>query len=494
VIGAQILYGKLAAVCREAGARLLRHSRAPLLLDERDYACGLLDDRQRLLAQVQGQPTQLVALRDSAVAAVQHFAFDLADGDLLLVADAHAGGTFGHVLSLVLPVFEPLGAAQEHAAFFVVVRAAVADLGGERPGPLQPQARDIWQEGFRLTPVKLHASGRLRRDTLRLLLRNSRCGEAVHAQLQEMEGVARHAAAQLQRLLAQHGRAALQQAAELRFAYSRKRLQQRLQPLHGRRAAARQAFDALGHAASIALALQVDDAGIVADFSGSSPWLPVPLNCTPALTAAMTASALFGGLLEQEGPDQGLLDMLRLVLPPGLLAAPAPAPVSLSGLYTGPLLAATVAAAWRRLQGDQAVPPPALAAAQPQAWLSAPLGRRSEDVPQLLSPGFARGGWGPSALAGARRLASAEVLERDAALRMQCREYDQDGAMRVELRNLGPAREATLLALDPHALAEAPTALWLDREPVAHWHCGRFDSGQYLRFRYPPAGQEIAHV
>ncbi|WP_369981567.1 hydantoinase B/oxoprolinase family protein [Xanthomonas bundabergensis] len=494
MIGAQILYDRLTAVCRQAGARLLRHSRAPLLFDERDYACGLLDAQHRLLAQVQGQPTHLAALHDSATAAVQHFAFDIADGDLLLVGDAHAGGSFGHVLSMVLPVFDPSAAAQERAVFFVVVRAAVADLGGERPGPLQPQARDIWQEGFRLTPVKLHASGRLRRDTLRLLLRNSRCGNAVQAQLQEMESVARHAAAQVQRLLAQCGLAALQQAVELRLAYGRRRLQQRLHPLRGRHGAARQHFDALGCSACIVLTLRVDDDGIVADFSGSSPCVPVPLNCTPALTAAMTASAVFGELLEQDGLDQSLLDALRLVVPPGLVAASAPAPVSLSGIYTGPLLAATVAAAWRQLQHDETVPVLPLAAPQPQAWLSAPLGRCSEDVPQLLAPGFARAGWGPTALAGTRRLASAELLERDAALRLQRREYDADGAMRVELRNLGPTREATLLALDPHALADAPTALWLDRDAVAQWHCGRFDSGQQLRFRYPPVAQESAHV
>lgn len=57
---------------------------------------------------------------------------------------------------------------------FVANRAHHADLGGMAPGSLPPHAREVFQEGLRIPPVKLWKEGELVRDLWELILRNVR--------------------------------------------------------------------------------------------------------------------------------------------------------------------------------------------------------------------------------------------------------------------------------------------------------------------------------
>jgi N-methylhydantoinase B/oxoprolinase/acetone carboxylase alpha subunit len=71
-------------------------------------------------------------------------------GDQIAVNDPFAGGTHLNDITLVMPVFAADGALLGWAAN----RAHHADLGGMAPGSMPPDATEIYQEGFRIPPVR----------------------------------------------------------------------------------------------------------------------------------------------------------------------------------------------------------------------------------------------------------------------------------------------------------------------------------------------------
>src|SRR5207248_11020916 len=53
-------------------------------------------------------------------------------------------------------------------------RAHQSDIGGATHGAYNAAAPDIWQEGIRITPLKLYDRGELRRDVMQMIAHNVR--------------------------------------------------------------------------------------------------------------------------------------------------------------------------------------------------------------------------------------------------------------------------------------------------------------------------------
>src|SRR5437879_8986187 len=94
----------------------------------------------------------------------------MAPGDVAIVNDPFAGGTHLPDVTLVAPVFLPRA---RRPFAYVANRAHHADMGGMSPGSM-PLATEIFQEGFRLPPVRLVRAGRVVADVLSLFLANTR--------------------------------------------------------------------------------------------------------------------------------------------------------------------------------------------------------------------------------------------------------------------------------------------------------------------------------
>ena len=89
----------------------------------------------------------------------EYFGEDVAEGDVVLHNDPYTGGNQLSDWKVTKPVFHD----GEHVAW-VVIAAHQADVGGAVPGSYNPDATDMWQEGLRITPLKLYDGGRRRQD------------------------------------------------------------------------------------------------------------------------------------------------------------------------------------------------------------------------------------------------------------------------------------------------------------------------------------------
>jgi len=163
-----------AAIAEEMGTVLRKASYSPNIKERRDFSCAVFDARGRMIAQAAHIPVHLGSMPLSVEAAVQRFTDDLHPGDVIVLNDPFRGGTHLPDITMVSPVFSLGGAIRESSLQgFVASRAHHADVGGMSPGSM-PVAREIYQEGLILPPVKLVHAGKMDEDIFALILANVR--------------------------------------------------------------------------------------------------------------------------------------------------------------------------------------------------------------------------------------------------------------------------------------------------------------------------------
>ena len=183
-----------AAIADEMGVVLRKSSYSANIKERRDYSCALFDSHGNMIAQAAHIPVHMGAMPLSVKAAIQAFAPDivtpaqtpLKPGDTIILNDPFRGGTHLPDITLITPVFipdptndpsdrvEPNNLRDPPALIgFVTSRAHHADVGGMTPGSMAI-AREIYQEGLIIPPVKLFNQGELNQGVMDLILANVR--------------------------------------------------------------------------------------------------------------------------------------------------------------------------------------------------------------------------------------------------------------------------------------------------------------------------------
>ncbi|WP_320669791.1 hydantoinase B/oxoprolinase family protein [Patulibacter defluvii] len=164
-----IIASRLKTIGQRMGVVVERSARSPLLVEGRDFSVGIYDRDGTLIEQTEYIPVLGYATTPGMRHIAQRFAGDVAAGDVILHNDPYTGGNQLSDWKVTKPVFH----GDEHVAWVVIV-AHQADIGGNVPGSYNPQATDMWQEGLRITPVKIHAAGERREDVWDLIFGNVR--------------------------------------------------------------------------------------------------------------------------------------------------------------------------------------------------------------------------------------------------------------------------------------------------------------------------------
>lgn len=457
-LAAQILGLRFAALAREGATSFAAMSRSPLVIDEGQYACALLDGTGQLIAQDQGEPSQLAAVQASVAHLLDAFAYDLAEGDVILTGDPYCGGTWGGVLTLAVPVF-----AEGDLHFVTAIRFAVADLAGNVPGPFQPDAHEIWQEALRLTPVKLLKAGAMQKDIRAYVTRNSRAPGLLDSDLTTATVTAQRLARNVTAMIDQKGLAPVQEAARHRISYGAARARAALEGI-----GAGQASDG-----GISVALTPAPEGLSVDLSGTAPAGEDARNMTLTATRGVILTQLLAEVIEDTGLSQGILDAVQVAAPECCLNAEFPAALSLGWRELAPVLSRALG----RAGGGQVAFDPA----PPLMVLFPTIGTMPVMQPVTLSPGFAPGAGlaGGDAAGGRRRLISAEEAEAAGLFRLDTRELTEEGlAAQVTLMSAGlegisvPGAEAPAIVQD--------TPLERPRSNVLS-----LAMGAQIRFTYP---------
>src|ERR1700739_1573505 len=214
------------SIAEEMGAALRRTAFSPNIKERRDYSCAVFDSQGEVIAMGDHMPVHLGSMPMSVRAAIAKC--ELAPGDVVMLNDPFAGGTHLPDITLVAPVFVAKNAARPRvrthspnssADFYFASRAHHADVGGTYPGSMG-LCREIYQEGFRIPPVRIMRAGKIQSDVLALLLSNVRTPQEREGDLGAQIAACHTGDERLHEVCARYGLARVQRAAADLLAYS----------------------------------------------------------------------------------------------------------------------------------------------------------------------------------------------------------------------------------------------------------------------------------
>jgi 5-oxoprolinase (ATP-hydrolysing) len=287
-----------------------------------DYSCALFDSRGGLVANAPHMPVHLGSMGASVRAVIAAQQGKLRAGDSWLLNSPYHGGTHLPDMTVVTPVF--MGSAAQ-PDFFVASRAHHADIGGTTPGSMPPFSRSIEEEGVLFECFPLVSEGALCERELRAAL--AAAPWPARNPAQNVADLAAQLAAnargigELERAVERHGLATVQEYMRHVQANAAQCVRRAITAL--RPGSFRYEMD---DGAAIVVRIVIDHAHGRAqvDFTGTSAQGPHNFNAPRAVCVAAVLY-VFRTLIEEPIPlNEGCLEPLDIVIPPGSILDPQP--------------------------------------------------------------------------------------------------------------------------------------------------------------------------
>ncbi|MGD0570973.1 MAG: hydantoinase B/oxoprolinase family protein [Candidatus Sulfotelmatobacter sp.] len=349
------------SIAEEMGAALRRTAFSPNIKERHDYSCAVFDGAGEVIAMGDHMPVHLGSMPMSVRAAIA--ACDMEPGDVVMLNDPFRGGTHLPDITLVAPVhvsrgrpfgklragsFDKLRAgprprkAGSRPDFYVASRAHHADVGGTYPGSMG-LCREIYQEGFRIPPVKIMRAGVMERDVLALLLNNVRTPEEREGDLGAQIAACHTGAERLREVCTRYGIEQTKLAAQELIEYSAQLMRAFLLQVPPGIYRAEDFLDNDGISdkpVKIAVALSIvpqQSRGrarprhtVTVDFAGSDPQVEGSVNAVEAITYS-ACFYVFRCLLAEDVPaTAGLMRPIQVIAPEGTIVNARP-PAAVAG-------------------------------------------------------------------------------------------------------------------------------------------------------------------
>ena len=334
----QVLISRLTGVAEEMGAVLQRAAFSPNIKERADCSSALFTPSGELLVQAEHIPVHLGSMPASVAAVIAAIDLEaMAPGDQFVVNDPFAGGTHLNDITVVAPCLVEDGGARRLVGW-AANRAHHADVGGSAPGSIPADAREIFEEGLRLPPVRLTDEVRA------ILFANSRTPDERVGDLDAQVG----ANVLGVRRLAE----AADEPIDEVIAYCERRMRAALAALPDGTWIAEDVIDSTGSHAEqqvpsrIRLRLTVAGDGIEIDFTGTAPQSDGNVNAVAAVTESAVGFAVRSVVDPTIPANGGAMRPVRIHLPHGsIVAAEPPAAVGAGNVEVSQRVADVVLAA-----------------------------------------------------------------------------------------------------------------------------------------------------
>ena len=302
------------SVAEEMGVTLCRTGFSPNIKERLDYSCAIYDAAGRTIAQGDHLPVHLGAMPLSVRAAIEHVAMKA--GDMVVLNDPFRGGTHLPDITLVAPVF--VGAA-EAPSFYVANRAHHSDVGGMSPGSM-PLAREVFQEGLIIPPVKLVKAGEVDAEILLVILANVRTPVEREGDLTAQIAANRIGQERLLRMVTRYGLEEVHLYAAAVQDYAERVMRRTIAAIPDGRYAFEDALDNDGFSdvpVRICVAVTIDGDHATVDFTGTDGQTSGGVNANLAITLSATLYC-FRCLIEEDVLyNDGIARAITLIAPAG---------------------------------------------------------------------------------------------------------------------------------------------------------------------------------
>lgn len=340
-VSLEVMWGRLVNITEECWITIWRTAFSTIIGEAQDFGCELLDGNGESLAHSpRSMPVFNLTLPRAVKALLKAFPKEsLREGDVLITNDPWicAGHLFD--VALVTPVFR-----NGHLVALVGSIAHCSDIGGTRD---YQSAREVYEEGLQIPPMKLFEAGEPNRTLFSLIARNVRKSDMVLGDIHAQNGANKVAAARLRGFMDAYAIDDLEDLAHEVQWRAERAMREAITSVPDGVYRSRVRFDGIESPLELAVAIGVQGDQMHVSWEGPAQLTRGGINCTLNYTAAHTVYALKCILTPDIPSNAGCFRPITVEAPEGsILNCTYPAAVNQrtqTGWYCAPAVFAALA-------------------------------------------------------------------------------------------------------------------------------------------------------
>jgi N-methylhydantoinase B/oxoprolinase/acetone carboxylase alpha subunit len=313
-----VLHNALANIAAEMALVMMKTSYSTIFNEGLDFSTVLLDREGNLIAEKNYTPSMMGAIPHTVRWAIEEMGPDyFRPGDIVVHNDPYRGNCHIPEHMMMKPIFY-----QGYLVGFAGNIGHVAEVGGMAPGSFASDARDVYQEGLRLPPVKLMVGGEYNHDVWRIILTNHRTPRHTWGDFHAMIGSLNVGERRLHHLLDRYGLEFMDEGTRALMDYSERCIRAEIAELPDGEYVQDMWIEDDGvtdqpFPVRVTVAIRGDE--VIADFTGSSPQVRGPMNTTFVVVASAVYNAVFCVTDPQMviPRNSGCYRPIKFVAPPG---------------------------------------------------------------------------------------------------------------------------------------------------------------------------------
>jgi N-methylhydantoinase B len=319
----QVIQARLAGIVQEMQNSLFRTGYSTIIRESQDASCAILNTQGEVVAQHVVLPLHMGAFPACAAGLLKNYAAaEMHEGDAFITNHPYLGGSpHAPDMAVLTPIFY-----QGDWVGFAANMAHKSDIGGTVPGSGSGSAREIFQEGLHLPPVKFMSRLEPVKEIEAAITANSRTPGLVIGDLRGQVGAARLGERRMAELMERYGKETVQESTTLLSAYTENRVRQAVAswPDGDSEGASFVDHDGIDLDRPIRLHVRIEKKGdrIHFDFSASSDQTRGPANIRPPLVRAACAYCLIAVVDPFLPINQGLARVVEATFREGSVVDP----------------------------------------------------------------------------------------------------------------------------------------------------------------------------
>jgi len=312
-----VILNRFNTIAREMTLTLEYSAWTTILAVARDFSCAIYDKQARQVCMLDALPVHTNSLHCVLQEIAAQFENDIYDGDVIVCNDPYSGNT--HVADFVTacPVFYK----GEHL-FWSVTKGHQLDCGAFLSTSVAATAKDVWQEGLAIPPLKFYDKGEPRQDVIRLYLANVRWKEWLKGDLMAQLGSIWTGRRRLLELVDEYGMETVQHYVEMILDYADKRMATEIREMPNGIYQGEAWLDSDGQGNTdlvIKAAVAIEDESIKVDFSGSAPQSNGAANASFGVLQASTGIPILCCIDPEIPHNEGCLRHITATAPRGTI-------------------------------------------------------------------------------------------------------------------------------------------------------------------------------
>ena len=314
-VSTEIIRNTFISIAEDMNAALIRSAYTPVIYEGKDCVVALLDENGDVLGQSSGLPLFLGNLEVCVKETARMFGWNhFQPGDIFFVNDSYFTGTHLNDATIFAPIF-----LDKNLVGFSASRAHWLDIGGKDPGgPMD--SINIYQEGFRWAPTKIHENFKPRKDIIEFLKMNGRFGYTLEGDLNAQIAAGKTGEIRFLSVIKRFGLTQIRNARDEIFKQSEIIEKETVRKIKDGIYVAEGYLDNDGitkDPIKMKMTVTISGENVNIDLSGSSPQKTGPVNCGFAQTISACRVA-FKNLVNPKRPvDGGTFKTLNVSAPEG---------------------------------------------------------------------------------------------------------------------------------------------------------------------------------